>query len=55
MLRAQVQAVDQSRSQDEKLTNWLDPTVNVLYAFSVTLGNTLGLVTAKRQTSMALL
>ena len=31
--------VSQSQSADEKWTKWLDPTVNVLYAFSVTLGN----------------
>jgi hypothetical protein len=29
---------------DEKLTNWLNPTINVLYAFSSTLGQGLGLV-----------
>ncbi|KAH9011780.1 hypothetical protein EDB84DRAFT_1569541 [Lactarius hengduanensis] len=38
ILRAQVQAFDQSQSADERLTRWLDPTVNVLYAFSATLG-----------------
>src|SRR6266571_3244531 len=44
VLRAQVQAYDQSQSADENLTKWLDPTVNVLYAFSATLGNGVGLV-----------
>ncbi|KAH9055848.1 hypothetical protein EDB83DRAFT_2552630, partial [Lactarius deliciosus] len=44
ILRAQVQAFDQSRSADEKLTKWLDPTVHVLYAFSATLGEGVGLV-----------
>ncbi len=44
VLRAQVQAFDQSQSADEKLIKWLDPTVNVLYAFSATLGNGVGLV-----------
>ncbi|KAN0129331.1 hypothetical protein V8E53_012815 [Lactarius tabidus] len=29
--------VDQSQKGDEKWTKWLDPTVNVLYAFSATL------------------
>ncbi|KAI9429380.1 hypothetical protein H4582DRAFT_2134681 [Lactarius indigo] len=43
ILRAQVQAFDQSQSGDEKLTKWLDPTVNVLYAFSATLGEGVGL------------
>src|SRR6266702_2626895 len=44
VLRAQVQTFDQSQSTYEKLTKWLDPTVNVLYAFSTTLGNGAGLV-----------
>ncbi|KAI9441064.1 hypothetical protein BJY52DRAFT_511493 [Lactarius psammicola] len=44
VLRAQVQAFDQSRSADEKLTKWLDPTVNVLYAFSATIGSGVALI-----------
>jgi hypothetical protein len=48
ILRAQVQAFDQSRSGDEGLTKWLDPTVNVLCAFSATLGNGIGLVSCER-------
>ena len=36
ILRTQVA---QSQSADEKWTKWLDPTVNVLYAFSATLAN----------------
>ncbi|KAH8985141.1 hypothetical protein EDB92DRAFT_1950166 [Lactarius akahatsu] len=43
VLQAQVQAFDQSQITDEKLTKWLDPTVNVLYAFSATLGEGVGL------------
>ncbi|KAH8982015.1 hypothetical protein EDB86DRAFT_387590 [Lactarius hatsudake] len=43
VLRAQVQAFDQSQVANEKLTKWLDPTVNVLYAFSATLGEGVGL------------
>ena len=39
ILRAQVQASDKSQSADERLTKWLDPTVNVLYAFSGILGD----------------
>ena len=42
VLRAQVQVFDQSRSADEKFTKWLDPTVNVLCAFSETLGAGVG-------------
>ncbi|KAI9432788.1 hypothetical protein H4582DRAFT_2102105 [Lactarius indigo] len=43
ILRAQVQAFDRSQSADERFTKWLDPTVNVLYAFSATLGEGVGL------------
>ena len=34
----------QSRSHNERLSRWLGPTINVLYAFSVTLGQGIGLV-----------
>ncbi|KAF8260076.1 hypothetical protein EI94DRAFT_938712 [Lactarius quietus] len=44
VLRTQVQAFNQSQISDERLTKWLDPTVNVLYAFSQTLGNAVGLI-----------
>ena len=44
ILRAQVQASDKSQSADERLTKWLDPTVNVLCAFSAILGDTVGQV-----------
>lgn len=47
VLQAQVQAFDQSRSGNEGLTKWLDPTVNVLCAFSAALGNGIGLVSCK--------
>ena len=35
---------DQRRTSDERLKNWLNPTVNVLYLFSATLGEGVGLV-----------
>ncbi|KAH9055815.1 hypothetical protein EDB83DRAFT_1088956 [Lactarius deliciosus] len=44
VLKAQVDEFDQSRRDDERLTRWLNPTVNVLYAFSATLGEGVGLV-----------
>ncbi|KAI9429695.1 hypothetical protein H4582DRAFT_2134408 [Lactarius indigo] len=44
MLRAQFQTSDKSQSANEGWTKWLDPTVNVLYAFSVTIGNGVGLI-----------
>jgi len=44
ILQQQVQDLDQSRNTDDRWTKWLDPTVNVLYAFSATLGEGVGLV-----------
>ena len=43
VLQQQVQGLDQSRT-DDRWTKWLDPTVNVLFAFSATLGAGVGLV-----------
>jgi len=45
---------DQTRSNDTRLRNWLDPTVNVLYAFSATLGEGVGLVNPKLVISLRL-
>jgi hypothetical protein len=44
VLQDLVQQFDQRRASDERLKNWLNPTVNVLYAFSATLGGGVGLV-----------
>jgi hypothetical protein len=44
VLQDLVQQFDQRRRSDYRLTNWLNPTVNVLYAFSATLGQGIGLV-----------
>jgi hypothetical protein len=44
ILHQQVQGSDQSRSSDEQWSRWLDPTINVLYALSSTLGTGVGLV-----------
>ena len=47
ILRTQVQNFDQSsQGADERWTKWLDPTVNVLFAFSATLGNGVGVVSS---------
>ena len=46
ILQQQVQGLDQSRS-DDRWTKWLDPTVNVLFAFSATLGAGVGLVSPR--------
>jgi hypothetical protein len=44
VLRDLIQQFDHRRSGDERLTNWLNPTVNVLYAFSDFIGQGVGLV-----------
>jgi hypothetical protein len=44
VLQQQIGEVDQSRSSDDRWTRWLDPTVNVLFALSETLGEGVGLV-----------
>jgi len=44
VLQQQVQELGQSRTSDERLTRWLDPTVNVLFAFSETIGEGVSLV-----------
>ena len=44
VLQQQVQELNRSRSSNEGLTKWLDPTVHVLHAFSETLGEGVSLV-----------
>ena len=44
VLQQQLQGLDQSRRSDGRWTRWLDPTVNVLYTLSGTLGEGVGLV-----------
>ncbi|KAH9020277.1 hypothetical protein EDB83DRAFT_2231722, partial [Lactarius deliciosus] len=43
VLQSQVDDLDHARKSDERLTKWLSPTVNVLLAFSATLGEGVGL------------
>ena len=38
VLQGQVDDLDQARKRDERLTNWLSPTVNVLLTLSATIG-----------------
>ena len=52
ILQEQLQGPDQSRSTDERWTKWLDPTVNVLYAFSSILGAGVGLVCIRKNTCL---
>jgi hypothetical protein len=44
VLRSQIPLFDQPSSGDDKFTKWLNPTVNILYVFSATLGEGVGLV-----------
>ncbi|KAH9165952.1 hypothetical protein EDB89DRAFT_1857819, partial [Lactarius sanguifluus] len=44
VLQDKVKELNQSRSADERLSRWLNPTIDVLYAFSATLGEGVGLV-----------
>ena len=44
VLREQIPAFSQSQNGDDGLTKWVIPTVNVVYAFSDTLGQGVGLV-----------
>src|SRR5579863_385093 len=44
VLQQQVQQLDKSQTSDDRWTNWLGPTVNVLYAFSAILGEGVCLV-----------
>jgi len=48
VLHTQVEKFEQSTSSDEKLTKWLTPTVNVLFAFSGVIGAGVGLVSSIR-------
>ncbi len=43
VLHDKVNEFDQSKSRNERLSSWLGPTINVLYAFSATLGGGVGL------------
>jgi hypothetical protein len=45
-LRRQIPGFDQSENSDNRLTNWVDPVVNVLYIFAQTIGGVVGLVPA---------
>ncbi|KAI0275721.1 hypothetical protein BGY98DRAFT_935590 [Russula aff. rugulosa BPL654] len=47
VLQDLIQKFDQRRNSDERLKNWLNPIVNVLYTFSDTLGGGVGLVSSQ--------
>jgi hypothetical protein len=44
IIREQIDGLEQPRSNGERWSKWLDPTVNVLFAFSTTIGAGVGLV-----------
>lgn len=44
LLRQQIPGVGQSGSSHERLTNWINPVVNVLYNFAETIGGSVSLV-----------
>jgi hypothetical protein len=50
VLHNQVNEFDKARTHNEKLSSWLNPTINVLYAFSATLGQGVGLVSLNSST-----
>ena len=50
VLQQQVQELNRSQSSHDRLTKWLDSTVNVLYTFSATVGEGVGLVRLRPST-----
>jgi hypothetical protein len=54
VLQDVIQQFDRRRRGDERLTNWLNPTINVLYTFSSTVGQGVGLVSLNRISSQIL-
>jgi fungal STAND N-terminal Goodbye domain len=44
VLHQQAQGLNQSRSTEDRWTKWLDPTINILYTLSETLGEGVSLV-----------
>jgi hypothetical protein len=52
VLQDKVKEFDESRSAGERLSRWLNPTINVLYAFSATLGGGVGLVSPIKSTCL---
>ena len=52
VLQEKVKEFDQSRGANERLSQWLDPTINVLYSFSATIGAGVGLVSSLESTCL---
>ena len=51
VLQGLIQQFDRRRSNDQRLSNWLNPTINVLCAFSSTIGQGVGLVSPNQLSS----
>ena len=54
LLRAQILGPGQSQSSSDKSTSWLDPTVNVINAFSAAIGGGVGLVSHENRVDQPL-
>jgi hypothetical protein len=55
LLRTQAQAFNSFRKGDDKLMAWLDPIVHILFTFSATLGEGIGLVSLLNPFGMTVL
>ena len=55
IFRKQVQAFDKFRKDDDKLMAWLTPIVNILFTFSGSLGEGIGLVSVQSFYNMSAL
>ena len=51
VLQDLIQQFDRRRASDQGLSNWLNPTINVIYAFSSAIGQGVGLVSPNRLSS----
>jgi hypothetical protein len=47
-LRMKIPRINQSENSDNRLTNWVNPVVNVLYIYAQTIGGAVGLVSLDR-------
>jgi hypothetical protein len=47
-LRRKIPRINQSENSDNRLTNWVNPVVNVLYIYAQTFGGVVGLVSLDR-------
>ena len=52
VLQEKVKEFNESRGANERLSQWLDPTINVLYSFSATIGAGVGLVSTVKLTCL---